>query len=241
MDTTASSREPASRDAEPDQLHDAQRARGDLNSSIQHDRASHCRLEDDAPGDGAQGVGAGGKDNAADGCVGECTGQASAVAHHRGPRRIRRRRGRRWQERRRRQKHLTRAAVRAVGAIGARLVLGASAAVVALAVGGVVARVSAHCLCAGEAHHHGDEDDAGVPRRGPKAAHRAAPRRESARTRGDDPDAMMPMEPLVATGGGCRGSEPVQTTLPAAGAHETQRGGAAVRGLLSRVFPEPPR
>ena len=57
----------------------------------------------------------------------------------------------------------------------------------------------------------------------------------------DDPDAMMPMEPLVATGGGCRGSEPVQTTLPAAGAHETQRGGAAVRGLLSRVFPEPPR
>eukprot|EP00900_Chrysochromulina_parva_P011458 jgi/Chrpa1/20312/Chrysochromulina_OHIO_Genome00021172-RA len=27
---------------------------------------------------------------------------------------------------------------------------------------------------------------------------------------------MMPMEPLVATGGGCRGSEPVQATLPAA-------------------------
>ena len=189
MDTTAFSREPASRDAEPDQLHDAQRARVDMNSSIQHDRGSHCRLEDDAPGDGAQGVGAGGKDNAADGCVGECTGQASAVAHHRGPRRIRRRRGLRWQERRRRQKHLTRAAVRAVGAIGrrvlgasARRVLGASAAVVALAVGGVVARVSAHCLCAGEAHHHGDEDDAGVPRRGPKAARRAAPRRESART-----------------------------------------------------------
>ena len=34
-----------------------------------------------APGDGAQGVGAGGKDNVADGCVGECTGQAGAVAH----------------------------------------------------------------------------------------------------------------------------------------------------------------
>ena len=43
---------------------------------------------------------------------------------------------------------------------------------------------------------------------------------------------MMPMEPLVATGGGCRGSEPVQTTLPAAGAHETLRGCAAFRGLL---------
>ena len=98
MDTAAFSIEPASRDAEPDQLHDAQRARIDLNSSIQHDRGSHRRLEDDAPGDaelGAQGVGAGGKDDAADGCVGKCTGQAGAVAHRRGPRRIWRRRGRR--------------------------------------------------------------------------------------------------------------------------------------------------
>ena len=60
MDTAASSDEPASRDAELDQLHDAQRARIDLNSSIQHDRGSHRRLEDGAPGDGAQGVGAGG-------------------------------------------------------------------------------------------------------------------------------------------------------------------------------------
>jgi hypothetical protein len=35
---------------------------------------------------------------------------------------------------------------------------------------------------------------------------------------------MMPMESLVATGGGCRGSEPVQAMLPAAGAHETPSG-----------------
>ena len=79
-------------------------------------------------------------------------------------------------------------------------------------------------MCAGEAHHHGEEDDAGESRRGPKADRRAAPSRGSARKRGDDPDAMMPIEgPLVSTHGGCRGSErtcqPVQTMLPAAGDH----------------------
>ena len=55
--------------------------------SIQHDRACHCRLEDDAPGDvelGGEVVGARGKDNVADGGVGECTGQAGDGAHHRG-------------------------------------------------------------------------------------------------------------------------------------------------------------
>jgi len=80
-------------DVEPDQLHDAQRARVDVQHTaptrgaclcIQHDRACHLRLDDNAPGDGELGVeevGAGGKDNAADGCVGECTGQARAGAH----------------------------------------------------------------------------------------------------------------------------------------------------------------
>ena len=83
----------ASRDAESDQLHDARRARVDDQHTaltrgarlcIQHDRACHRRLEDDAPGDaelGAEYVGAGGKDDVADGCVGECTGQAGAGAH----------------------------------------------------------------------------------------------------------------------------------------------------------------
>ena len=76
----------ASRDAKPVQLHDARRARVDVQHTartrgaglcIQHDRACHRRLEDDAPGDaelGAEVVGAGGKDNVADGCVGECSG-----------------------------------------------------------------------------------------------------------------------------------------------------------------------
>ena len=52
---------------------------------IQHDRACHRRLEDDAPGDaelGVEYVRAGGKDNAVDACVGECTGQAGAGARH---------------------------------------------------------------------------------------------------------------------------------------------------------------
>ena len=51
---------------------------------MQHDRACHCRLEDNAPGDaelGAEHVCAGVKDNAADTCVGESTEQARAGAH----------------------------------------------------------------------------------------------------------------------------------------------------------------
>ena len=51
---------------------------------VQHDRAWHRRLKDDAPGDGKLGaevVGAGGKDYVADGGVGECTGQAGASAY----------------------------------------------------------------------------------------------------------------------------------------------------------------
>jgi hypothetical protein len=83
----------ASRDAEPDQLHDARRARVDEKHTartrgaglcIQHDRASHRRLEDDAPSDaelGVEEVRAGGKDNVADGCVGECTLQFGGIAH----------------------------------------------------------------------------------------------------------------------------------------------------------------
>ncbi len=83
----------ASRDAEPDQLHDARRARVDVQHTtltrvarlcVQDDRACRRRLEDDAPGDAelsAEVVGAGGKDDAADGGVGECAGQASAGAH----------------------------------------------------------------------------------------------------------------------------------------------------------------
>ena len=85
----------ASGDVEPDHLHDAQRARVDVQHTartrgarlcIQHDRACHRRLEDDAPGDaelGAQVVCAGGKDNVADGGVGKCTGQAGNGAHRR--------------------------------------------------------------------------------------------------------------------------------------------------------------
>jgi hypothetical protein len=51
---------------------------------VQDDRACHRRFEDNAPGDAelcAEVVGAGGKDNTGDGCVGECTGQAGAGAH----------------------------------------------------------------------------------------------------------------------------------------------------------------
>ena len=51
---------------------------------IEHDRACHRRLDDDAPGDaelGAEDVGAGGKDNVADACVGKCTGQVGDGAY----------------------------------------------------------------------------------------------------------------------------------------------------------------
>ena len=69
----------ASRDAEPDQLHDARRTRVDVQhrtprSCIQGDRCSRRRLKDDAPGDaelGVEYVRAGGKDYAADGGIGE--------------------------------------------------------------------------------------------------------------------------------------------------------------------------
>ena len=83
----------ASRDAEPDQLHDARRTRVDVQHTtwtrgarlcVQGDRGSRRRLKDDAPGDaelGVEVVGAGGKDDAADGGIGECTGQASDGAH----------------------------------------------------------------------------------------------------------------------------------------------------------------
>ena len=81
-------------DVEPDQLHDdCHRARVDVQHTawtrgaglcIQHDRACHRRLEDDAPSDdelGDEVVGAGGQDNVGDGGVGECTGQAGNSAH----------------------------------------------------------------------------------------------------------------------------------------------------------------
>ncbi|KOO21418.1 hypothetical protein Ctob_000359, partial [Chrysochromulina tobinii] len=83
----------ASRDVEPDQLHDARRTRVDVQHTtwtrgarlcVQDDRGSRRRLEDDAPGDaelGAEVVGAGGKDDAAGGGVGECAGQAGGGAH----------------------------------------------------------------------------------------------------------------------------------------------------------------
>ena len=44
---------------------------------MQHDRASHRRLEDDAPGDaelGCEVIGAGGQDYVGDSGVGECAG-----------------------------------------------------------------------------------------------------------------------------------------------------------------------
>ena len=80
-------------DIEPNQLHDAQRARVDVQHTaltrgaglrIQHDRACHRCLEDDAPSDtqlGTKYVRAGVKDNVVDGCVGERTEQARAGAH----------------------------------------------------------------------------------------------------------------------------------------------------------------
>ena len=51
---------------------------------VQGDRGSRRRLEDEAPSDaelGGEEVGAGGKDDVADGGVGECTGQAGDGAH----------------------------------------------------------------------------------------------------------------------------------------------------------------
>jgi hypothetical protein len=83
----------ASRDAKPDQLHDARWARVDGQHTartriarlcVQGDRGSRRRLKNDAPGDielGDEVVVAGGKDDAADGGVGEGAGQASAGAH----------------------------------------------------------------------------------------------------------------------------------------------------------------
>ena len=90
---------------------------------------------------------------------------------------------RRW-KRRRRQRH-TRAAVGAVGAEAAIRICGSRSAIVASTIGGVHARLSAD-LRACEAHHQGEEEHAGKPRRGPKAARRAAPSRGSARGRGCD-------------------------------------------------------
>ena len=101
----------ASRDVEPDQLELARRASDPGTCSriwtraptdigkhrehtartrgaglcIQHDRACHRRLDYDAPGDvelGTEVVGAPGKDNVADGWVGECIDQAGDVAHY---------------------------------------------------------------------------------------------------------------------------------------------------------------
>ncbi len=89
MNTSTHSVAVASRDAEPDQLHDARRARVDFQHTtwtrgarlcVQGDRCSRRRLKDDAPGDdelGVECVRAGGKDYAADGGIGECTDQAS--------------------------------------------------------------------------------------------------------------------------------------------------------------------
>jgi hypothetical protein len=86
----------ASSDVEPDQLHDARPAWVDVQHQaltcvarwsgfcIQPDRASHHRLKDNTPGDAelsGEVVGAGSKDDAADGCVGECTDQVGDGAH----------------------------------------------------------------------------------------------------------------------------------------------------------------
>ena len=79
----------ASRDAEPDQLHDARRTRVDVQHTtprlcVQGDRCSRRRLKDDAPGDvelGVEYVRAGVKDNVAGSGAGKCTGQAIAGAH----------------------------------------------------------------------------------------------------------------------------------------------------------------
>jgi hypothetical protein len=112
----------SSGDVEPYQFHNARRARIDVQHTalireaglcIQHDRACHRRLEDDAPDDAelsAECVGAGGEENAVDVSVGECTGQAKDGAH---------RPWGRYRRRRRRWRHDTRAAVGAVSAANA--------------------------------------------------------------------------------------------------------------------------
>ena len=113
---------------------------------VQGDRGSRRCLEDDAPGDaelGAEVVGAGGKDDAADSCVGECTGQVGDGAH----------RGLQLTvvagcnvgectEQARAGAHL-RAAVHAVGAEAAGSILGSGSAVVASPIRGPIARVCA--------------------------------------------------------------------------------------------------
>jgi len=78
----------------------------------------------------------------------------------------RRRRSRRRRRCGRRRRSLLSATWSAVGAVrtqGAKRELGSGAAVVAVAVVGVGARVCA-VLCAGKARHHGEEDDTGEPR-----------------------------------------------------------------------------
>jgi len=70
-------------------LHDARRPWVDVQhtervATIQHDRAFHRRLDDEAPGDAelaVEEVGARSKDHMADGCIGKCTVQASDGAH----------------------------------------------------------------------------------------------------------------------------------------------------------------
>jgi hypothetical protein len=100
-------------DVEPNQLHNAGRPRVDVQHTTrtqtraQHNRACHRRLDDDAPGDAelaAEEVGAGSKDHVANGCVGECTGQAGDGAHQRGPHRYRWKRRQRRRTRRRRRR-----------------------------------------------------------------------------------------------------------------------------------------
>jgi len=78
---------------------------------------------------------------------------------------------------------------------------------------------------AGETHHHGEEDD-----RRPKADRRTLPSRGSARKRGDDPNAMKPIEgPLVSTHGGSEHNcQPVQTMLPGRSSSRSTAAAAAV-------------
>jgi hypothetical protein len=81
----------ASREIEPDQVHDARRARVDVQHTArrprsalcpQHDRAYHCRLDDEAPGYANladEGIGTGGNYDAADGDVGQCNIQTGHI------------------------------------------------------------------------------------------------------------------------------------------------------------------
>jgi hypothetical protein len=134
----------ASRDPEPDQVHDARRARVDVQHTArrpgaalcsEHDRAYHRRLEDEAPGYanlGAEGIGAGGNYDAADGDVGQCNIQTGHSICKISPRRVRWwRRAWRMRRRRRRRRHYTRAAVGAVGAATAVRILRSRSAIVA--------------------------------------------------------------------------------------------------------------